>query len=139
VGDLWLPASARLRWSDAPRGALIARIYNNTGRSVFAAALAHAMMNLSWIGPFQDYGPRGYPYHALRISALLMAIMAAIVTIAWGPRTLARHGNPAAASVLRRHAACQEHDQASAKEQRRPRRAVAWPSAPGARLAAPPG
>jgi membrane protease YdiL (CAAX protease family) len=63
---------------------LITWIYNNTGRSVFAAALAHAMMNLSWIGPFQDYGPGGYPYHALRISALLMAITAAIVTVAWG-------------------------------------------------------
>ena len=65
-------------------------IYNNTGKSVFAAAMAHAMLNLVWIGPFQDFGPGGYPYHALRISTLLMAVVAIIVTVAWGPRTLAR-------------------------------------------------
>jgi uncharacterized protein len=68
---------------------VITWIYNNTGKSVFAAAMAHAMMNLAWIGPFQDFGPGGYPYHAMRISALLMAVVAA-VTIAWKPPTLAR-------------------------------------------------
>ena len=69
---------------------LLTWIYNNTGKSVFAAAMAPAMMNLVWIGPFQDFGPGGYPYHAMRISALLMAVVAVIVTVAWGPRTFAR-------------------------------------------------
>lgn len=39
---------------------------------------------------YPDFGPGGYPYHAMRISALLMAVVAVIVTVAWGPRTFAR-------------------------------------------------
>lgn len=67
-------------------------IYNNTGGSVFAAALFHATGNLGNIGPFLDFGPGGYPYDAQRISGLLIAIVASIVTLAWGPRTLSRFG-----------------------------------------------
>jgi uncharacterized protein len=84
---------------------LITWIYNNTGKSVFAAAMAHAVMNLVWIGPFQDFGPSGYPYHAQRISALIMAVAAAIIAVAWGPRTLARDSMPDAAHALRGPAA----------------------------------
>jgi membrane protease YdiL (CAAX protease family) len=69
---------------------LVVWIYNNTGQSVFAAALFHALTNLSWIGPFLDFGPAGYPLAAQRISALILAGIAAIVVVAWGPRTLAR-------------------------------------------------
>ncbi len=65
-------------------------LYNNTGHSVFAAALFHATGNLAQLGPFLDFGPGGYPYQAQRASALLMAAAAAVVTVAWGPRTLAR-------------------------------------------------
>jgi uncharacterized protein len=68
---------------------LLTWICNNTGRSVFAAALFHAVGNLSSIGPFLDFGPGGYPYDAQRISALLTAAAAALVTVVWGPRTLA--------------------------------------------------
>jgi membrane protease YdiL (CAAX protease family) len=82
---------------------VITWIYNNTGKSVFAAAMAHAMMNLVWIGPFQDFGPGGYPYHAMRISALLMAVVAVIVTVAWGPRTLARGQQSAPAAWEAEH------------------------------------
>jgi uncharacterized protein len=74
-------------------------LYNNTGKSVFAAALFHAMGNLSQLGPFLDFGPGGYPYDAQRISALILVVAAAIVTVAWGPRTLARDRRPAAARV----------------------------------------
>jgi hypothetical protein len=69
---------------------LVVWIYNNTGQSVFAAALFHALTNLSWIGPFLDFGPTGYPLAAQRISALILAGMAVLVGVAWGPRTLAR-------------------------------------------------
>ena len=65
-------------------------IYNNAGKSVFAVALFHAMANLSWIGPVLDYGTVGYPLTAQRISALIMAGVAAIVVVVWEPRTLTR-------------------------------------------------
>jgi membrane protease YdiL (CAAX protease family) len=69
---------------------LITWIYNNTGRSVFAAALFHATSNLTQIGPFLSFGPAEYPYDAQRISGLLLAVAAALVTIVWGPSTLTR-------------------------------------------------
>lgn len=43
---------------------LVVWLYNNTAKSVFAAALFHAMINLSYIGPFLDFGPEGYPHRA---------------------------------------------------------------------------
>ena len=49
-------------------------------------AVFHAMVNFGEIGPFLDVGPGGYPYGAMRISALTMALLAAVVTIAWSPR-----------------------------------------------------
>ena len=70
-------------------------LYNNTGRSVFAVALFHAMGNLSQIGPFLSFGPAGYPYSAQRISGMMIAVAAAVVTVVWGPATLARHRRPA--------------------------------------------
>jgi membrane protease YdiL (CAAX protease family) len=76
-------------------------LYNNTGHSVFAAALFHATGNLGQLGPFLDFGPGGYPYQAQRGSALLMAAAAGLVTVAWGPRTLARFGRRRGARALR--------------------------------------
>jgi membrane protease YdiL (CAAX protease family) len=73
---------------------LLTWVYNNTGNSVFAVVLMHAMTNLAWIGPFLDFGSVGYPDDAMRISALIMAVAAGIVTVAWGPQTLARHSRP---------------------------------------------
>jgi membrane protease YdiL (CAAX protease family) len=67
-------------------------IYNNTGGSVFAAALFHAMGNLAQIGPFLDFGPGGYPLDAQRISALLLVAVAVAVIAIWGPRLLTRDG-----------------------------------------------
>jgi membrane protease YdiL (CAAX protease family) len=69
---------------------LLVWIYDGSGGSVFAVALAHALTNLVSIGPFLDFGPGGYPLAAQRISALLMAIAAAAVGAVWGPRALAR-------------------------------------------------
>jgi membrane protease YdiL (CAAX protease family) len=73
---------------------LIVWIYNNTGRSVFAVTLFHALENLSYIGPFLDFGPGGFPLDAQRISALLRTGVAAIVVILWGPHTLTRFRLP---------------------------------------------
>ena len=65
---------------------LMVWIFNNTGASVFGAALFHAMLNVSWF-VFPVYGS----YLDPRISALVAVFLAAIVTAAWGPRTLTRH------------------------------------------------
>ncbi len=60
-------------------------LFNNTGKSVFAMALFHAMSNLAW----QMFPVHG-SYFDPRINGLIMAIMATLVAIVWGPRTLAR-------------------------------------------------
>jgi membrane protease YdiL (CAAX protease family) len=67
---------------------LIVWIYNNTGKSVFAAALCHAMANVSW-QLFPNYGSHWDP----RITGLITALAAVIVTVVWGPRTLTRNRN----------------------------------------------
>jgi len=59
-------------------------IYNNTGKSVFAMALYHAMLNLS----NSLVGNNGlHPY----MTAPIVALAAIIVALVWGPRTLARY------------------------------------------------
>ncbi len=61
-------------------------LYNNTGRSVFAAALFHASLNLTYM-LFPVYGSR----FDIRLGGLVMALVATLVVVAWGPRTLACH------------------------------------------------
>jgi hypothetical protein len=65
---------------------LLVWVYNNTGKSVFAAAVFHAMGNVG-IFLFPIYGS----YYDPRITGLLITFAAAIVTVVWGPRTLARY------------------------------------------------
>lgn len=67
---------------------LIVWLYNNTGRSVFAAALFHATLNLTYM-LFPVYGS----HFDMRLGGLVMAFAAAIVTVVWGPKTLARYKN----------------------------------------------
>jgi uncharacterized protein len=67
---------------------LIVWLYNNTGKSVFAAVLYHDISNVSWL-LFPNYGSHYDP----RITGLITAFVAAIVTVIWGPRTLARYRN----------------------------------------------
>ena len=81
---------------------LIVWIYNNTGRSVFAVSLFHAVENLLYIGPFLDYGPGGFPLNAQRISALIRTGLAAIVVMRWGPRTLTRSSGDRVLGVVSR-------------------------------------
>jgi hypothetical protein len=63
-------------------------LYNNTGKSVFVAALFHAMMNLSW-----QLFPINGSYYDPRVTGLIVTVVAAIVTVLWGPQTLARYGS----------------------------------------------
>ena len=64
---------------------LMVWLYNNTGKSVFAVALFHAMLNLSWM-----LFPVDGSHFDVRLAGLVMAFAAAVVTMAWGPRTLAQ-------------------------------------------------
>jgi uncharacterized protein len=64
---------------------LIVWLYNNTGKSVFAVALFHATLNLSWM-LFPVYGS----HFDIRLCGLLMMVTAFIVTLVWGATTLAR-------------------------------------------------
>ena len=61
-------------------------IFNNTRKSVFGAAVFHAMLNLSWfLIPDEYLDPR--------IAGLVITFVAGIVAVVRGPRTLARYPN----------------------------------------------
>jgi membrane protease YdiL (CAAX protease family) len=64
---------------------IIVWLYNNTGKSVFAAVLFHDMMNVSEF-LFPNYGSHYDPV----ITGVITAIVTEVVTFLWGPRTLAR-------------------------------------------------
>ncbi|MBE3558934.1 MAG: CPBP family intramembrane metalloprotease [Ktedonobacteraceae bacterium] len=68
---------------------LIVWIYTNTGKSVFAAILVHAMDNVSW-SLFPNYGSGFDPF----VTGMLTIIAAVIVIIGWGPNLLARQKKP---------------------------------------------
>jgi len=61
-------------------------LYNNTGRSLFAAIVFHAMSNVSF-AVFPNYGSHWDP----AVARAITAIAAVIVTFLWGPKTLARY------------------------------------------------
>lgn len=65
---------------------LIVWLYNNTGKSVFAAALFHTMLNFSFM-----LFPVDGSHFDMRLGGLVTAFAAAVVTLVWGPSTLARH------------------------------------------------
>jgi uncharacterized protein len=69
---------------------LMVWLYNNTGRSVFAASLFHATLNLTFM-LFPVYGS----HFDMRLGGLVMGFAAAMVTVMWGPSTLARFSMPA--------------------------------------------
>jgi len=77
-------------WTVAQR-VVIVWLFNNTGRSVFAAVVFHATTNLGW----QLFPVRGSHFDP-RVSALVLATFAAAVVAWWGPRTLAGRGPRAA-------------------------------------------
>ncbi len=63
---------------------LIVWLYNNSGKSVFGAAVFHASGNLAW---------QLFPIHGscfdFRVNAIIEALLVVIVLVAWGPRSLA--------------------------------------------------
>ncbi len=65
---------------------LIVWLYNNAGKSVFAAISFHAMVNISELVLFPIYGSYFDPV----IAFVIMSITALIVVFLWGPKTLAR-------------------------------------------------
>lgn len=65
---------------------LIVWIYNNTGKSVFAAISFHSMGNVSELVLFPIYGS----YYDPVIAFIVMAVTTSIIIFLWGPRTLAR-------------------------------------------------
>ena len=66
---------------------IITWLYNNTGKSVFVAAFFHTMMNLV----FQLFPVKGSYLFDPRVTGLILAAVAIIVVIVWGPRTLVRN------------------------------------------------
>lgn len=62
---------------------LIVWLYNNTGRTLAAPVLFHAMDNVSVFGAFP--GTKGYEP---AITATMTGLVAATITWLWGPRTL---------------------------------------------------
>ena len=60
-------------------------IFNNTGKSVFGAALFHAMVNVSWF-LFPNYGSHFDP----RVAGLIVTFGAVIIAFMWGPSTLSQ-------------------------------------------------
>ncbi len=69
-----------------PLRILIVWFYNNTGKSILAGILFHAMINVSEFS-FPNYGSHYDPF----ISAIIFALVAAIVVFLWSPKTLARY------------------------------------------------
>lgn len=65
---------------------LIVWLYNNTGKSVFAAIVFHATSNLSL-----PVFPMNYDHASVQFTlGTITAMAAVIVTFLWGPKTLAR-------------------------------------------------
>lgn len=60
-------------------------IYNNTGGSVFAVTLLHAMANVSW-----QLFPNNGSHFDPQIAGLVVAAVAFLVAASWGARTLSR-------------------------------------------------
>jgi hypothetical protein len=64
---------------------IIVWLYNNTGKSVFAAALFHMTVNVTW-----QVFPVNGSYFDPRINGLILALVVVIIIMIWEPRTLTR-------------------------------------------------
>lgn len=64
---------------------IIVWLYNNMGKSVFAGALFHTTINVTWqLFPIQG------SFFEPRVTGAITALVAAAVAVLWGPRTLAQ-------------------------------------------------
>ena len=64
---------------------IVVWLYNNTGRSVFVAALVHAMSNLAW-----QLFPVNGSFYDPRVTGLILVLVAALIVVVWGSKTLTR-------------------------------------------------
>jgi membrane protease YdiL (CAAX protease family) len=64
---------------------VIVWIYNNAGKSVFAAILVHDMDDVSW-----SLFPNNGSHYDPAVTGVITAVIAVIVTYLWGAKTLAR-------------------------------------------------
>lgn len=62
-------------------------IYNNSGKSLFATVVLHAMVNISSSSPFI---PRNDSAWDVGVLGVITVVAATVVTLVWGPRTLRR-------------------------------------------------
>lgn len=62
-------------------------LFNNTGKSVFATALFHMMINVAW-----QLFPVNGSYYNPQVTGLILTLAAGIIIVIWGPRTLVRSG-----------------------------------------------
>lgn len=78
----WIPGAIGLR-------VLIVWLYSNTGGSLFAAVLFHALLNL---GRIVTYPPVGAHYDTAyqAVGYSVAFVMAVVVVLVWGPKALAR-------------------------------------------------
>ncbi len=65
---------------------LIVWVYNNTGRSVFAAILIHDMTNVSEF-LFPNYGSHYDPF----VGGLITWLAVDVIVFGWGRKTLAQY------------------------------------------------
>jgi len=66
-------------------------VYNNSGKSLFSMALFHWTFGLFWILWPQDNLQKAVPFYDPRICAAIALFYVAIVTVVWGPKTLAKY------------------------------------------------
>jgi membrane protease YdiL (CAAX protease family) len=64
---------------------IIVWLYNNTGKSVFVAVLFHAMTNVTYF-----LFPIDGSFYDPRVTGVIMAALALVVVIGWGPQTMVR-------------------------------------------------
>lgn len=65
---------------------LIVWLYNQSGRSVFIAAIFHSMSNETW-----QLFPVNGSFYDPRITGLITAAIAILIVIGWGSKALTRH------------------------------------------------
>lgn len=64
---------------------IITWLYNNTRRSVLTAALFHMTINVTWL-----LFPVAGSYYNPGVTGAILTVVAALVVVGWGPRTLVR-------------------------------------------------
>jgi len=65
---------------------IITWIYNNTGKSMFAAISYHAMIDVTWV-LFPNYGSNYDP----AVTGIIILITTTLITLLWGAKTLGQY------------------------------------------------